>query len=94
MSCGIVDFAKKAGDTSNKLYAMKNCRCTDANLKEALLLKKLDHPNIVKIYDAFILERENRDDRLYIVMELANGKKSNSNNYIYRRLGRGNQRKT
>lgn len=53
MSRGIVDFGYKVGDPNQKYYAIKNCCCTDANIKEALILRKLDHPNIVKTYDAF-----------------------------------------
>ena len=37
-------------------------------------MRKLNHPHIVKTLDAFILGGNGREDRLYIVMELAAGK--------------------
>jgi serine/threonine protein kinase len=47
-------------------------------------MRKLDHPHIVKIFDAFILGGNGRKDRLYIVMERANCKYQNFDDLILR----------
>lgn len=55
MSRGIVDLASKVDDTGENLYAIKNCNFNENNKKEAMILSRLEHPNIMKALDVFIV---------------------------------------
>lgn len=55
-SNGIVDLARKVNDESKNLYALKNSENTPMNRREIILLRKLSHPHIITIEDAFIIK--------------------------------------
>eukprot|EP00026_Physarum_polycephalum_P014682 Phypoly_transcript_15227.p1 GENE.Phypoly_transcript_15227~~Phypoly_transcript_15227.p1 ORF type:complete len:266 (+),score=31.35 Phypoly_transcript_15227:85-882(+) len=73
---GSLDYVRVGVNiTSGKLYAIKSRKC-DGPKKEALrreveTLSKLDHPNIVRLYD--IVEDESNPKKMYLVLEFVQG---------------------
>jgi NIMA (never in mitosis gene a)-related kinase len=72
-SFGVVMKVRSHHD--NKLYVIKRINVEHVSdrkrreaMKEVQILKKLDHPNIIKYYGSFV-----QDSNLYIVMEYAEG---------------------
>lgn len=70
-SFGYVYKVKRKSD--NKLYALKWMEITKDALNEVRLLASLEHPNIIKFFEAFPFYNKNsRNIRLSIIMEYAN----------------------
>ena len=63
---------------SKKQYVLKTVKLNGLNeqqyndsLKEALIIQKLDHPNIIKLYEAFLCNHPRKN--LNLIMEFADG---------------------